>query len=227
VARKKPAARAKSAKSAKARPAKKTAGKPAAGKKKATGKAAKKMAKRGAAARVRPKRARNIKRPPRAKVLPVLSLGPADQKPARRAGGRKLAPEVLEEFRVMLRERRRDLLSGIRNELGESQRSRGSHLSDAADIAADSADGDLAFALVESESSELARIDKALVRIAEGTYGFCESCGCRVPTGRLRAVPFATSCVQCQETLERTGGGLQGDEVGWEKVGDEVTPDDD
>lgn len=39
-------------------------------------------------------------------------------------------------------------------------------------------------------------------RIREGTYGFCEECGCRIPLRRLRAIPTATLCIECQERRE-------------------------
>jgi RNA polymerase-binding transcription factor DksA len=36
-------------------------------------------------------------------------------------------------------------------------------------------------------------------RIRQGTYGVCEGCGERIPSGRLEAVPEATRCVACAE----------------------------
>ena len=48
----------------------------------------------------------------------------------------------------------------------------------------------------------LAKIDSALARIAEGSYGTCMHCGARIPEERLEAVPEAILCIGCQE--ERT-----------------------
>jgi DnaK suppressor protein len=59
--------------------------------------------------------------------------------------------------------------------------------------------------LAEVESHELARIDKALRKMKDGTYGDCEGCGKAIPLARLRALPYATLCIACQEKLEESG----------------------
>lgn len=41
------------------------------------------------------------------------------------------------------------------------------------------------------------QIARALEKIADGTYGVCDTCGARIPAGRLRAVPQSTLCVAC------------------------------
>jgi len=48
------------------------------------------------------------------------------------------------------------------------------------------------------------RIKDALDQIDRGQYGICELCGKEIPLERLKAVPYALSCVQCQEKLEGT-----------------------
>src|SRR2546421_4084473 len=42
------------------------------------------------------------------------------------------------------------------------------------------------------------QVEAALVRIADGTYGRCASCGEEIPLERLEALPFATQCVACK-----------------------------
>lgn len=42
----------------------------------------------------------------------------------------------------------------------------------------------------------------ALRRIAKAQYGICESCGQQIPGVRLRALPWATRCVPCQQAVE-------------------------
>ncbi|WP_442511471.1 TraR/DksA family transcriptional regulator [Novipirellula sp. SH528] len=56
--------------------------------------------------------------------------------------------------------------------------------------------------LAEAESDELSAIDAALVRVTDGTYGRCNECEKNIPIDRLRKVPFADKCVQCQEAKE-------------------------
>jgi DnaK suppressor protein len=43
----------------------------------------------------------------------------------------------------------------------------------------------------------LAKVDRALDKIDEGTYGMCDSCGQPIAPGRLKAMPESTLCVQC------------------------------
>jgi len=44
---------------------------------------------------------------------------------------------------------------------------------------------------------ELAELDAAIDRVADGTYGVCASCGNPIPVARLRLLPAATLCVPC------------------------------
>jgi RNA polymerase-binding protein DksA len=46
-------------------------------------------------------------------------------------------------------------------------------------------------------------IAKALVRMDDGTYGYCEVCGDRIPVPRLEAIPWADQCVKCKSRGER------------------------
>jgi DnaK suppressor protein len=47
------------------------------------------------------------------------------------------------------------------------------------------------------------RLQQALTRVDEGQYGICSECEAAIPPRRLLAVPDATTCVACQERLER------------------------
>ncbi|MCD2442892.1 TraR/DksA C4-type zinc finger protein [Agromyces sp. SYSU K20354] len=52
-------------------------------------------------------------------------------------------------------------------------------------------------AVLADVNGELADIDRALARIADGTYGVCARCGKRITVGRLDARPTATLCIDC------------------------------
>ena len=56
--------------------------------------------------------------------------------------------------------------------------------------------------LVEWYAKEMARIEAALVRIAQGTYGFCPACGAPIESHRLKIAPEAAFCADCQTMLE-------------------------
>ncbi|MDO9218237.1 MAG: TraR/DksA family transcriptional regulator [Lacisediminimonas sp.] len=62
---------------------------------------------------------------------------------------------------------------------------------------------ELEFALDAHDSEELDRLDAALRRIEDGSYGLCVDCGVGIPPARLEAAPDALRCIACQEKLER------------------------
>jgi len=57
--------------------------------------------------------------------------------------------------------------------------------------------------LTDREKKKLGQIDDAIDRIEDGSYGLCDECSVKIPKGRLKVVPFAKYCVECQEKLER------------------------
>jgi DnaK suppressor protein len=61
---------------------------------------------------------------------------------------------------------------------------------------------DVELALMEMKSETLAQIDEAIRRLEKGDYGTCAHCGREIPEARLKALPFATLCRECQENEE-------------------------
>ncbi|MCE5198424.1 MAG: TraR/DksA C4-type zinc finger protein [Armatimonadota bacterium] len=59
------------------------------------------------------------------------------------------------------------------------------------------------FAIDENYKGILEQIEEALRKIEQGTYGKCDRCGKDIRPERLRAIPYATLCIDCQESLER------------------------
>ena len=55
---------------------------------------------------------------------------------------------------------------------------------------------------MEQEFRLLRQVEAALDRLREGTFGICASCQEEIASKRLRAIPWATRCVSCQERLE-------------------------
>ena len=66
---------------------------------------------------------------------------------------------------------------------------------------------DIVTALAELSSNTLTQIALALQRLDEGTYGYCRECGHHIAEPRLRAIPFATRCRECQDRYETTQTG--------------------
>ncbi len=52
-------------------------------------------------------------------------------------------------------------------------------------------------AAARSISASIAEVDRALAKLAEGTYGTCDRCGRPIPQERLEAIPWAALCVDC------------------------------
>jgi DnaK suppressor protein len=61
---------------------------------------------------------------------------------------------------------------------------------------------DIEFALIQMKSETLNKIDDALVRLEQGAYGNCFECGEEIAEKRLRALPFAVRCKDCEEARE-------------------------
>jgi DnaK suppressor protein len=61
---------------------------------------------------------------------------------------------------------------------------------------------DIEFALIQMKSETLNKINEALRRLDEATYGNCFECGEEIAEARLRALPFAVRCKDCEEARE-------------------------
>ncbi|MBI3332095.1 TraR/DksA C4-type zinc finger protein [Candidatus Peregrinibacteria bacterium] len=57
----------------------------------------------------------------------------------------------------------------------------------------------------ENQSKELQRLDDAIARIREGSYGVCEGCGQKISIERLNALSSVTTCIACARDRERSG----------------------
>src|SRR5438105_9836489 len=95
---------------------------------------------------------------------------------------------------------------------------------DSADAAFDSGSEEVASQLAELEARELSQIERALTRLKQGNFGVCEGCQKKIPMARLSALPFSTTCIECQREMELYGtwGGGGGND--WEKVSDAPKP---
>jgi DnaK suppressor protein len=58
----------------------------------------------------------------------------------------------------------------------------------------------------QSLESTLARTERALAKLDEGTYGTCDACAAPIPPGRLAAMPDSVTCVACAASAPRPRG---------------------
>jgi DnaK suppressor protein len=75
-----------------------------------------------------------------------------------------------------------------------------------AEFSEDQAQEDIDFALVQMQSQTMEKIAAALVRLEDGEYGMCLDCEQEIAEKRLRALPFAMRCKDCQESAESSEG---------------------
>jgi DnaK suppressor protein len=61
---------------------------------------------------------------------------------------------------------------------------------------------DIGFAVIQLKTETLNRMDAALQRLDEGNYGDCFECGGEIAEARLRALPFAVRCRDCEQSRE-------------------------
>ena len=121
------------------------------------------------------------------------------------------------------RDELRKRLGGDLKDLSNSHK--GDATGDSADLAFDSGSEEVASQLAELESRELSQIERALAKLKQGTYGLCESCVKKIPVARLNALPFSTTCVDCQREMELYGSwGGRGAGGDWEKIAEVQTP---
>jgi RNA polymerase-binding protein DksA len=202
AATKKAAPAKKSAPVKKAAPAKKATAKKAAPAKKATAKKA--PAKKTAPART--PGATVATRPtgttPR-KAAPTRAARTLVVKEGEEAWTKAEIKEVLSELHQD-RDRVVRTLAGQEAELDSLMRDAGDGAGhDQADMGATSFERDQEIIVVQNEREKLAQIDRALGRIADGTYGICESCGNPIGKMRVMAFPRATLCLTCKQREER------------------------
>jgi DnaK suppressor protein len=111
--------------------------------------------------------------------------------------------EFLKRVEERLRKRRQELLAAISGELTELRLTNDRLVGDMADLAVEEDYGQVNANLAEVASEELRLIDRALEKMAAGTYGICEDCGKPIPMARLEALPFAVQCLKCRREAER------------------------
>lgn len=71
-----------------------------------------------------------------------------------------------------------------------------------ADIGTDNYERDLMIELIQNGEESVRSIDTALEKIEDGTFGICELCSKKINKERLKAVPYAKLCIDCQREEE-------------------------
>jgi DnaK suppressor protein len=117
---------------------------------------------------------------------------------------RKTRSVKAERYRVlkdMLAERRREVQEKLRS-LRETLPVEAGMVRDAEEQSVDDFVTEVDMALMQMKSETLSKIDQAIARLEDGTYGLCQECDREIAAARLKALPFAALCRDCQEDTE-------------------------
>lgn len=108
------------------------------------------------------------------------------------------------ELKKMLEERRRELTSAVQGKMRDVRTDTGKdrEVLDQGESSEVDIQEDIELALIQMKSETLNKINEALRRLDEGTYGNCFECGEEIAEARLRALPFAVRCIDCEEARE-------------------------
>ncbi|MDX1643166.1 MAG: TraR/DksA family transcriptional regulator, partial [Thermoanaerobaculia bacterium] len=109
----------------------------------------------------------------------------------------------LDEIREELLEQRQEILNLYEHDLREGQRASDEGSEDLVDRANSAYNREFMFSLSSTERDTLFKIEDALKKIDEGGYGSCSHCSAEIPLPRLKAVPWARYCIDCQELEEK------------------------
>jgi len=109
----------------------------------------------------------------------------------------------LKRFKSMLEESRETLLQSAKRTLMEESNFDTDDLPDEIDLASSEYNQSMVFRLRDREKFLLKKIEKALTRIDEGTFGICERCEEEINIKRLEARPVTTLCIRCKEEQEK------------------------
>ena len=128
-------------------------------------------------------------------------------KNTQKADGSGMARSRYTELKRMLQERQRELQAQVQGKMRDvraegSWGGKQSEVFDAVESSEADIQEDIEFALIQMKSETLNKVNDALARLEHGNYGYCFECGEEIAEKRLRALPFAVRCKDCEEAKE-------------------------
>ena len=107
-----------------------------------------------------------------------------------------------EELKRILLDRKSELSSEVKDKLHGIRVNKVNEILDSGEENNANIQEDIEFAIMQMKAETLDKINAALSRLEEGCYGYCFECGGEIDRQRLRALPFAVRCKDCEETRE-------------------------
>ena len=128
-------------------------------------------------------------------------------------GGTKLDKKQLDAFKKDLLKMREDILADIKGmssvnspENQQTTTENAGHSMHMADVATDLYDREFNLGLASNDRELLKKVEDALKRIDDGTFGVCLKTKKNIPITRLKAIPYAEYTVEAQEEMEKEKG---------------------
>jgi DnaK suppressor protein len=128
-------------------------------------------------------------------------------KEIQKADGATMARSRYTELKKMLVERRLELQAQVQGKMRDVRAEgawggKQNEVFDAVESSEADIQEDIELALIQMKSETLNKVDDALSRLEHGDYGDCFECGEEIAEKRLRALPFAVRCKDCEEAKE-------------------------
>jgi DnaK suppressor protein len=115
----------------------------------------------------------------------------------------KLDRRIIGDLERILRDELSRLQGSLRAVVTESRNTENTNLTDMSVHAAETLHTEIQVTLMDRRTQQVVQIQDALARLAGGQYGFCQECDEFIGVPRLRALPFAQRCRDCQGQAER------------------------
>lgn len=125
---------------------------------------------------------------------------------------KKMDKKNLELFKKLLLKIKEDIVHDIKNmnsvnsvDNKDVMGDISGHALHMADVATDMYDREFTLGLASNEREILSRVEGALKRITDKSFGLCSNCKKSIAAARLKAIPYTETCVKCQEEMEKKG----------------------
>lgn len=123
------------------------------------------------------------------------------------AGRDRMSRSRYAELKQMLDSRRREIQAEVQGKMRDVREEgtwggKQNEVLDAVESSEADIQEEIEFALIQMKSETLNKINDAVSRLEHGNYGYCFDCGEEIAEKRLRALPFAVRCKDCEEARE-------------------------
>ncbi|NLE30289.1 MAG: TraR/DksA family transcriptional regulator [Phycisphaerae bacterium] len=109
-----------------------------------------------------------------------------------------------EQFKKLLLKRKEELASSVKNHVEElPDTGMEGAAGDTSDRASADYTSEMFGVLLQRQAGTLEEVERALTKIEKGEFGICEACEKTIPAKRIKALPWARFCLECQQVHDR------------------------